>query len=128
MKNKDKGKDKDKNPVMKKKASDKKLREFRRSPKAKDPGDHAEPLDAESDEAEGERESAEAESDGKEGKEGKDGKEGKGKRSKSDAPPEKNGDDPGKPQTRLGLIRARHESMRREIDQIREDLESDEEE
>lgn len=40
----------------------------------------------------------------------------------------RNGDDPAKPQTRLGLIRARHEAMRREIDQIREDLETEEEE
>ncbi len=30
--------------------------------------------------------------------------------------------------TRLALIKARHESMKREIDQIREDLESDEDE
>ena len=30
--------------------------------------------------------------------------------------------------TRLTLIKTRHESMKREIDQIREDLESDEEE
>lgn len=37
-------------------------------------------------------------------------------------------EDPSKPQTRLGLIRSRHESMRREIDQIREDLEAEEEE
>ena len=29
---------------------------------------------------------------------------------------------------RLGLIKARHEAMKREIDQIREDLESDEDE
>lgn len=36
--------------------------------------------------------------------------------------------EPAKPLTRLGIIRARHEAMRREIDQIREDLESDEEE
>jgi len=40
----------------------------------------------------------------------------------------RNGDDPNKAPTRIGLIRARHEAMRREIDQIREDLESDEEE
>lgn len=30
--------------------------------------------------------------------------------------------------TRLGMIKARHEAMKREIDQIREDLESEEEE
>jgi hypothetical protein len=30
--------------------------------------------------------------------------------------------------TRLALIKARHEAMKREIDQIREDLESDEDE
>jgi hypothetical protein len=30
--------------------------------------------------------------------------------------------------TRLAMIKARHESMKREIDQIREDLESDEDE
>jgi len=34
----------------------------------------------------------------------------------------------GKSSTRLALIKARHEAMKREIDQIREDLESDEEE
>ncbi|HYF48929.1 MAG TPA: hypothetical protein VEJ63_05970 [Planctomycetota bacterium] len=34
----------------------------------------------------------------------------------------------GEKLTRLGLIKQRHEAMRREIDQIREDLESDEEE
>lgn len=39
----------------------------------------------------------------------------------------KNGADPAKPQTRLGLIRTRHESMKREIDQIREDLDAEEE-
>ena len=32
------------------------------------------------------------------------------------------------PKTRLALIKARHEAMKREIDQIREDLESDEDE
>ena len=37
-------------------------------------------------------------------------------------------DDPTKPLTRLGLIRSRHEAIRREIDQIREDLEAEEEE
>ena len=35
--------------------------------------------------------------------------------------------DPAK-STRLGLIKARHEAIRREIDQIREDLENEEEE
>lgn len=56
-------------------------------------------------------------------------KSGKSKRMPKIAPgSEKNGGDPGKPATRLALIRARHESMKREIDQIREDLDSDEEE
>jgi hypothetical protein len=32
------------------------------------------------------------------------------------------------PKTRLALIKSRHEAMKREIDQIREDLESDEDE
>ena len=56
-------------------------------------------------------------------------KAGKGRRSGRLTPQSaKNGEDPAKPQTRLGLIRARHESMKREIEQIREDLDSDEEE
>jgi len=116
---------KDKEKEMKRKTLDKKLREFRRSPKAGgDSRDVTEPLNSagaietpgngEVESAAGARQSA--------------GKTGKLKRaSKSYTAPDKNVDD-GKPQTRLGLIRARHESMRREIDQIREDLESDEEE
>ncbi len=56
-------------------------------------------------------------------------KSAKGRRgAKSGADAEKNGGEPGKPLSRLGLIRARHESMKREIEQIREDLDSDEEE
>ncbi|MEI6231567.1 MAG: hypothetical protein WCT04_00840 [Planctomycetota bacterium] len=56
-------------------------------------------------------------------------KAGKGRRSgRLTAQPGKNGVDPAKPQTRLGMIRARHEAIKREIEQIREDLDSDEEE
>jgi hypothetical protein len=119
-------KDKAKDKEMKRKPLDKKLREFRRTTKAV--GESRE--DGEESDSPGELESSGKEESGPhESAAQPRGKTGKAKRAaRSDASPDKNGDDPSKPQTRLGLIRARHESMKREIDQIREDLESDEEE
>lgn len=42
-----------------------------------------------------------------------------------DVPDEPPPDDSAEPLTRVALIRARHEFMKREIDQIREDLEAE---
>ena len=79
--------------------------------------------------------------DAKDAKNGKDGKAHAGnavqtpptkiknpkKRGAPDAAPAMQGDD-GQKMTRLTVIKTRHEAMKREIDQIREDLESEEEE
>ena len=54
------------------------------------------------------------------------GKSGRGARARKGAAEAEPADD--QPKTRLALLKARHESMKREIDQIREDLESDEDE
>jgi len=139
MKDKDKEKEKDAEKEtsgkLKKKAPGKKNRESKRgskidgedepAPKGNAAEDDESPADEELDEeAEAEEEEEEEVEEAPPAKVGKSKRPGKAVAT----PAEKNGGDPGKPATRLAMIRARHESMKREIDQIREDLDSDEEE
>ena len=119
-------KEKDKDKKMKKKGLEKTAKEAKRPAKsASENGDGPEPFDGELDGAGQPELEAIAEPEELAPR----GKTPRAKRgAKLEGAGEKSADEPEKPQTRLGLIRARHESMRREIDQIREDLESDEEE
>ena len=144
MKEKEKSKDSEKEK-LKKRAPSKKMKAIsKRSAKiiskvsddepegdlkGEDPeDDDAEPLDIEPDEDEDLEPEVDLEDVVEEEEEELPPKVAKSRRSGRLAAVGKNGDEPAKPQTRLGLIRIRHESMKREIEQIREDLDSDEEE
>ncbi|HLX64635.1 MAG TPA: hypothetical protein VKX17_25405 [Planctomycetota bacterium] len=118
-------KEKDKEKKMKKKGIEKPAKEPKRPAKsASDNSDGPEVFDGELDGAEPELEAEAGAVELPPRAKSTRAKRG----AKVDGADEKSAVEPEKPQTRLGLIRARHESMRREIDQIREDLESDEEE
>lgn len=139
MKDKDKAAKESEKEKLKKRSHSKKLKPVsKRSPKIEDdePGskaeepedDDAEPVEIEPDEDDIEPDDIIEEEEEELVEEVPVPKSKSRRSAKISADGSKNGDESAKPQSRLGLIRTRHESMKREIEQIREDLDSDEEE